>query len=62
MSYEFRKKTQVFRVPSGFKAFHCIEVRMTKGRWELLGDDSGILKYETEEERDNKLKELEESV
>jgi hypothetical protein len=57
MHYELRPKTQVLKTGTLIKAWHCIEIRQGK-KWTLLGDDNGLHKFATAEERDAKLADL----
>lgn len=57
MHYELRPKTQVLKTGTLIKAWHFIEIRQGK-KWTLLGDDTGLLKYPTAEERDAKMASL----
>ena len=60
---KFRPKTKHFldRSDEGkvkVMATPCIEV-LHNGRWNLLGDEDGIMKFRTADERDEKIRELE---
>jgi hypothetical protein len=52
-----RRKTQTFATAESVKAYFCIQILRNR-RWSFLGDDNGIFKFATAEERDAKMAEL----
>ena len=54
---KLRKRTQTFLMDKTVRAYHCIEI-LHERRWRLLGDDAGIIKCRTVEERDAKMAEI----
>lgn len=54
---KLRGKTQTFMDGNSVRPFHCIQILQGR-RWTFLGDDNGIFKFETAEERDAKMTEL----
>jgi len=57
MQIKLRKKTQSFLTAKKVETKFCIEV-LSGRKWSLLGDENGILKFDTQEERNAKIDEL----
>jgi hypothetical protein len=61
MKYQFRAVTKMFMKREtgkvSIKPSHCIEC-LKNHKWQLFGDENGIVKFTNKEDRDAKLKEL----
>lgn len=54
---KLRRKTKMFMAGTKVKSFLCFEI-LHGGTWRLAGDENGIYRFDTEEERAAKMGEL----